>query len=263
MKINEINFGAMETVRKKCIKFAKDNNTVVKPWKTLYRLQDVTQDEAHENLYLEIIPLDYRTDYKIWNDLGVICVDAGWVGAWEIKEISRALSNDNYLGIDGFLRRLKEAETRKIHINKADIEVCALLGYNQFAAHYAEYREKRNAEREVKRQETLERLAKERAEELKKRREEAEKTIVDAENAIRNRQTLKNEKFEGSTIILQLMKKHGVNVPLRTQGWINQGLSKICFLDNVITYAHYTTSGSSEVFYKYLRELEQKILQSV
>lgn len=39
MELNEINFEALQPVRKKCITFAKDGNTVVKPYKTLYNFE--------------------------------------------------------------------------------------------------------------------------------------------------------------------------------------------------------------------------------
>lgn len=265
MKINEINFDTMETVRKKCIKFARDMNTVVKPWKSLYRLQDVTQDEAHKSLYIEVMPQKYGScHYQLWEELGPICMGKRWLqGYWDIEETADKIK-EYYkdLGIDGFLGSLEESEKRYWHINKAEIEVCALLGKTELAAHYAEYREKRNTEKEAQRAaHRAECEAHERA-----RLAELERTVQEAENAIRSRQTLKNEKFEGSTIVLYLIKKHGVNVPLKTQGWINNRLASVTYEEaGSISCSFWKkpgTKGGSTVIFRYLKELEEKILKS-
>ncbi len=99
--------------------------------------------------------------------------------------------------------------------------------------------------------------------EEKKHNAEVEKTIADAENTIRTRGTLHNEEFEGKTIVLYLLKKYGINVPIKTQGWVNNALAKVWFRDGEITYSYYKSSKDSTVFYGYLKELEEKILQSV
>ncbi len=91
---------------------------------------------------------------------------------------------------------------------------------------------------------------------------EVQKTIAEAENTIRTQGTLYNREFEGKTIVLYLLKKYGVNVPIKTQGWVNNALAKVWFRDGKITYSYYKTSKDSTVFYGYLKELEEKILQS-
>lgn len=94
MKIREITFNAMESVRKKCIAFAKDGNTVVKPYKTLYSLESITHDEAHKNLYIELVKREYGNPvHQLWEDLGVICISQGWIqGYWDIEEIFNKLA---------------------------------------------------------------------------------------------------------------------------------------------------------------------------
>ena len=95
-----------------------------------------------------------------------------------------------------------------------------------------------------------------------KRIERINKTIADAKNALRTGGTLLNEEFEDTTIILCLLKKHGIKVPLRTRGWINRALAKIWYCNEEITYSYYSTSRDSKVFYRYLKELEKKILNA-
>lgn len=264
MKIREIAFDTMESVRKKCITFAKDGNTVVKPYRTLYSLENITHDTTYKNLYLEVIKGKYDDmSYQLWEDFQVICISQGWAqGFLDINEFTNKIVDYPYLGIDGFYKRLEESEQNNYYINKIDIELCTLLGNVDLAKHYTEYREKQIAAKEAIRQaENAERERKEREEE-ERRLAEMEKIIADAENTIKMHGTLYNGAFEGKTIVLYLLKKHGVNVPIKTQGWVNNALAKIWFRDGEITYSYYKSSRNSTVFYGYLKELEEKILQS-
>ena len=73
---------------------------------------------------------------------------------------------------------------------------------------------------------------------------------------------MENEEVDGVSVINVLMRKHGINVPLRTQGWINSKLAKIIFnKDGKISYKFYGKSqrDNSTVFKKYLVELETAI----
>lgn len=263
MKIKEIAFDAIESVRKKCITFAKDGNTVVKPYKTLYSLESITHDEAHKNLYIELVKREYGDPiHQLWEDLGVICISQGWIqGYWDIKETSRKLAEYSYFEVDGFYRRLKESEQNGYYINKVDIEVCVLLEDIDLAKHYAEYRERQIAEKEAKRQaEKAERERKEREEE-EKRLAEIEKTIKETEENIFHQRDFENREIDGKSVINKLMEKYGIIVPLRTKGWINSKLAMIVFHDGKISYRFYgkTQRDNSTVFRNYLVRLENAI----
>lgn len=264
MQFKEINFDSLESVRKQCITFAKDGNTVVKPYKTLYNMEQITHVSEHSNLYVEFVkgkePWE-EDSYYLFEDLGKICNSLGWIySGQDLKEFTKKIDQYEYLGIDGFFKRLKVLEDNGYYINKVDIELCIIFGEIELAKHYTVYRENRIAVQEAKRQaEIAEREAREKEEE-EKRLAEMEKTISEAENTIRMHGTLYNEDFEGSTIILYLLKKHGVNVPLKTQGWVNKALARVYYRDGEIAYSYYKTSRDSTVFYGYLKELEEKIL---
>lgn len=265
MKIKEINFDTMESVRKKCITFAKDGNTVVRPYRTLYNLENITHDTTHKNLYLEVVKGREsweETHYQVWEDLQVICISQGWVqGFLDISEFLEKILGYPYLGIDGFYKKLEETERNGRYINKVDIEVCALLGNIALTKHYSEYRECQIAEKEAKRQaEVADRETKEREEE-EKRIAEIEKTIADAEYKIFHQEDLINIKVAGKSVINQLMGKYGIKVPLRTQGWINSKLAIITFDGGKISYKFYGKSqrDNSTVFREYLVELENAI----
>jgi len=267
MEIRNINFDILESVRKKCITFAKDGNTVVKPYKTLYNVEQITHNTKHNNLYFEVVKgkESWEEDsYCLWDDLEKICIKVDWIPRyWTLEGFTEKLHKWGYFGVDGFFKRLKVSEENGYYINKADIETCVVLGNMELAKHYAEYREERIRRQEEKRQaEIAEREAKERVEK-EKYNAEVKKTIVDAENTIRTQGTLYNKPFDGKTTVLYLLKKHGINVPIKTQGWVNNALAKVWFRDGKITYSYYKSSKDSTVFYGYLKELEEKILQSV
>ena len=260
MKIREINFETMESVRKKCITFAKDGNAVIKRYKMLYSLENITHNTLHQNLYLEVIKGKEweETHYQIWEDFQVICISQGWAqGFYDIKEFSEKIADYPYLSIDGFYKKLEEAERNSWYINKIDIEVCALLGNIDLAKHYSEYRERQIAEKEAKLQAEAAERERRKREEEEKRLSEIEKNIIDAENKIFHQEELKNTEVDGKSVINKLMEKYGIKVPLRTQGWINSKLAMIVFNGGNISYKFYGKSqkDNSTVFRKYLVEL--------
>lgn len=266
MGIKDINFDTLESVRKKCITFAKDGNTVVKPYKTLYNVEQITHNAEHHNLYLEVVKgkESWEEDgYCLWDDLEKICTKVDWIPRyWTLEEFTEKLHKWEYFGIGGFFKRLKVSEENGYHISKADIEICAVLGEIELAKHYAEYREERIRRQEEKRQAAIaEREAKER-EEKEKHNAEVQKVIDDAEYRIFHQEEVENEEVDGVSVINVLMRKHRINVPLRTQGWINSKLAKIIFnKDGKISYKFYGKSqrDNSTVFNKYLVELETAI----
>jgi len=267
MEIRNMNFDILESVRKKCITFAKDGNTVVRPYKTLYSVEQITHNAEHHNLYFEVVKgkeFWEENSYCLWDDLENFCIRIDWIPRyWTIEEFEEKLHNWKYFGVDGFFKRLKDLEKNGHHINKADIETCVILGNMELAKYYTEYRKERIRRQEEKRQaEIAEREAKEREKE-EKHNAEVQKTIAEAENIIRKQGTLYNSEFEGKTIVLYLLKKYGVNVPIKTQGWVNNALAKVWFQDGKITYSYYKSSKDSTVFYRFLKELEEKILQNV
>lgn len=269
MELKNVNFKSLETVRRKCITFAKDGNTIVKPYKTLYNVEQITGNAEHKTLYFEVVEGKEtweEASYCLFEDLGTICSKVDWIpGYWTLEEFAEKIGKWGYFGKDGLLKRLKEAEENGWYINLLDIELCIILEELELAKHYAEYRENcKKAMTEAEEKKRAEREAKEREEE-EKRLVEVQKALSDAEYKIFKQEELHNEEIEETTIINALMKKYGVNVPLRTQGWINSKLAMIVFNDGKISYKYYGKSqrDNSTVFKKYLVELENAINEAL
>lgn len=73
-----------------------------------------------------------------------------------------------------------------------------------------------------------------------------------------------------STIIAELMKRHNIEVPMKTHGWINKQLVRVFFDDKYkweqnptgINYSFYK-GHDSKTFNGYLKMLEKKILEKL
>lgn len=264
-ELQNINFEELESVRRQCITFAKDGNTIVKPYKTLYNVEQLTGNAEHKTLYFEVVKgkETWEEDsYCLFEDLGKICSKVDWIPKyWTLEEFTEKIENWGYLGKEGLLKRLKESEENGWYINLLDIQLCIILDKLELAKHYAEYRENRIKVREEKEakeradRETMERIAEE------KHKAEMQKIIDNIEGKIFSQVEVDNEEVNGVSVINLLMRKYGIKVPLRTQGWINTKLAKIVFNDGKISYKFYGKSqrDNSTVFKKYLIELESAI----
>ncbi len=261
MEISGFNFDSAETVTKRCIAFARDGNKVVKPYKKLYSFVTLTGNLEHDKLFLEVVQWSSCIMYRVWEQLTDFCICIGSAPEYAtLEDLTKGLSGYKFLGIEGYLNFLREKEKFGDFINLVDIEVCRMLRQDGLVTHYTEYRENFLREREEKEaKEQAEREQKEQEEKARKAAER-EKQLQDAEDLIRKRQTLRNEKMEdGSSLVLVLMKRHGVQVPLRTQGWINKALHSITFNQGTISYQYYSSSSDSKVFRQYLLTMQERI----
>ncbi len=166
-----------------------------------------------------------------------------------------------FIGLEGYKLWLTQMEQNGSWINNAMIRGLADAGELELAEHYRQYHDqqaKAREERALARQKELEQESRQR--ELE-RQTELEKHVSDAERCILERKELMNISYEGSTIILHLMKKHGIIPPLRTQGWINKKLLKVIIRDYSLslTYAKIQKCKASRTIGDYLVLLRDKI----
>ena len=77
MKISSIDFDSMEIATERCITFAKDNSTVVKPYKKLYSVATITNNQEHSKLFLEVVQRTSYKEYKVWEQLTDFCISIG------------------------------------------------------------------------------------------------------------------------------------------------------------------------------------------
>lgn len=261
MMIKDFDFKSVHAVRKQCWVYKTDGNTPIKKGKNLYPLEMITKCDDLKGFFVEVINYTYGDcSYIIWNDLGNSCVrydifhpsfdfsDTEWT-----KEILLP-----YKGIEGFTERLSWLKERKHWINNAEILALADNGHSEDAVVYQEYHDRLKIEREEKSR--REREEYERQEREKEQRRESEKAtqLNQTEQNIKDKKDFKNEMIDGRSIVLYLMDRYGIKVPIKTQGWFNQKLAFVKWIDGEITYSYYKTKGTngSQTAFKYLRMLE-------
>ncbi len=246
MQLREFDYSSIQTVRKRCIHYANDGNTVVKHWRELYPLESITGYRDFAGLYLEYVKEDYSEFFRVYNDLGNDCIEYGYLSSWYgvTEEAVTALKGyATFIGLNGYKRKLEQMEMRGAWINNAMIRGLADAGELELAEHYRVYHETQLQTRDeeiLARQKELEQEEQQRELERQARLEEQVRV---AEKCILERKELVNDPYDGSTIILHLMKKHGIIPPLRTQGWINEKLAKVTAHDNSISYSFRKTKG--------------------
>lgn len=265
MELYNFDFSKLETVKKRCIVYAKDGNTVVKHWKELYPVESITQHPEFKGLYLEIVKNDYNTDYRFYNDLGKDLILYDWISGWKDVEkevIEQLVQYLPYIGLDGFKKYLEYMEFNNVWVNNSHIKALFDCKENELAKHYTEYHAMQLKARNEKEMLRREECRKKKEEEEKVRQQVIAQQISSAERKFKNREELENEDCDGTGIILCLMRKYGIKPPLKTQGWLNNTLAFVKWYENgEIYYSYYKKKGcnGSQTAFKYLKELENSI----
>ena len=264
MLIKDFDFAAIKAVRKQCWTYKSDGNTPIRKGKNLYPLEAILDNDAFKGFFVEIIQRKYDDPwFQLWNDLGNSCVkDNGIHPCAEIERLQEEMQGwQSYIGIEGFKRNLHEIEEKYGWINNACIMALADNGETELAIHYQEYHDRLKTEHEEAYRQQHEEAERREREREQKRQEEITAQLNQAEQNIREREDLKNDLIAGKSIVLYLMDKYGIKVPIKTQGWFNQKLAFVKWIDGEITYSYYKTKGTngSQMAFKYLKMLEEAV----
>jgi len=163
------------------------------------------------------------------------------------------------LWLSGLENGLKAAVERQFNESMANpmkwvnLPGANVLGrFDEANAHNEVIRETRQRERDL---EAEERKAKRLAEEATAAKE-YEQAIANAEQAILRKEKLLNANIQGKSLIMQLIRKYGISVPLKTQGWIIKTLHDIyCYDNSNNKWSYHYCGNDSTVFSKYLKQL--------
>jgi len=265
--MNTINFSAYETVTKKCLYINNDNKAVTHN-KELYSLSEITGNATLQNFYIFPYFRYDEFDYaELYEDCGFVTTRIQSIHNWTIQELVNAVT-DYPQGYTGKKELVQMKLQNKGFISVQDIKFAELAGEQQeYIDTLIQARLNFYALRQA--QEEQEQQEKQRIEQekLKEKQKKLDATIVLAEHKIMNSEILSNDEIEvyttagetETTLVLYLMKKYGIKVPLKTQGWINKALANLKFIDNEYSYNYYTTSKNSTVFRDYLSQLVQAI----
>ena len=265
MRLMDVDFDRLATVRVKCIE--NDGQKAVSRWKNLYPLESVTGDAETEGFYLEVFGSKNFRCYELWNDCGGLLAVKYRAPIYEDREVSKLTLLAKYMeafkGVEGYKKRLRQMEEMGEFIGHADIMSMVELGELELGMRYSRYREDYIAEGRRREEEKRARREAERRAEEEERKRAFEAKIAEAEDCIRRKEKLENEELEeGMHIVLCLMKKYNINVPLKTQGWINSKLVAVEFDERKGTKVwFYKDKGCkcSESVYRYLDELKDAV----
>lgn len=267
MTLKEMRFDEMESTKVHCIDFSKTKtNTTVKHWLNLYPMEAITGNKELQGFYIELKKEGYFTDYTVWNDCGSILAVKYFrlEEDYDISIISEIMDrNMPFKGYEGYKRMLAKKEENGAFINIVEISALIELGDTKLASHYSGYRENYIKTREEKNRELELQRQVEHQKEIEMQQKALETKIADAEECIRMNKLLQNDLLDiGNHLVLYLMKKYNINVPLKTQGWINNKLTSVVFSkDNTITVYFLRGKGCKcpQNIYKYLGLLKEAV----
>ena len=259
MKLNEL--AGIFTPRKVFL-YAKDGNTVVTRSKSvqpvsgnIYRGQDVVkQNGSFVDCCLYVFFPETQIGLKMFE------VDTKST----VEEIVDMVARYGYASAEEFAKMLQDRIDRVKFIGKAQI------------AFLAQFRPDMVMDCRATRERFAEKKAMEEAEE-KSREEAANKAFVDAANAVvenivseavrtiraggvlRNTEiTVYRSRYDYSVyqLINYLARRYGINIPLRTQGWINKSLVSIEIKDGKMTGGRMDSRArQSTVIFEYMNKL--------
>jgi len=256
--LKNIDLSSIEAKRIRATGYKSDHNTPCKHFFDACPLDLVLSDEAYKGLYIALIRKAYQDGgddynggwYMTFNDIGGdVCIEfLGFMGNEDIERMREKLNSmQAYIGRSGFLSYCATLSARGWFVKNPELMALDMIGEVELAK---KCRIEKAAIIEKKEQEDRERREQYRKEQEEKARrlaEEKENALREAATKIRNRQTTDND----NAIILDLMRKYGVDVPLRTQGWIIDCLASVKFDGDKISYSYYRKrngKGSQKVF---------------
>ncbi len=270
--LKNIDLSGIETKRIRATGYKSDHNTPCKHFFDACPLDLVLSNEAYKGLYIALKEKAYQDGgndynggwYMIFNDIGdnVYIEFLGFMGNEDLERmIEKINSMQAYIGRAGFLSYCSLLSARGWFVKNPELLALDMIGESELAE---KYRIEKAAIIEKKEQEDRERreqCRKEQEEKARRLAEEKENALREAATKIRNRQTTDND----NAIILDLMRKYGVDVPSRTQGWIIDCLASVKFDGDKIGYSYYRRKngkGSQKVF-DCIRDLVKAIDEEV
>ncbi|NMA25855.1 MAG: hypothetical protein GX936_09355 [Clostridiales bacterium] len=180
----------------------------------------------------------------------------GWmIGLGPLHQLDRFIAILSAPDFDLYNRLLEDYEKELADPQKwADVGVAEFLERREEAdRHNRPIREARDLEHEqyVEQREAEEKEREERA------RLEYENAIKEAEKAILEGQPVNNKEIGSKSLILQLFREYGIELPLKTQGWVKSSLAEIHQTDHGWSYRYY--GRPSTVIHDYLDKLAEAV----
>lgn len=260
MKLNEVN---TPWKTHKAVEYAKDGNTVIRRNCSMHVLEEpyysgeISGDEYSKGASIYV----YYPELDIAIYLG---------GSHESNDTEYILEQCRKMKMETpqqLIETLNQKAEQNQFIKDIWIAVAALLvpekipSYRAAKAAYLEERERKDRERQAE----LQAEEKRRLEALQAQTQNQRQAAVDV---LRNGGTLRNQDItvyrtlhnsSVYSIINYLAREYGVNIPIKTQGWINSSLLDITVKDGRMNGGHMRGKNQSTVIYKYMNQLIEAV----
>lgn len=261
MKLNEVNT-LWET--HKAVEYAKDGNTVVRRNRSMHVLEEpyysgeISGDEYSKGASIYV----YYPELDIALYLG---------GSHESNDTEYILEQSRKMKMETpqqLIETLNQKAEQNQFIKDIWIAIAALLvpekipSYRAAKAAYLEERERKDRERQAE----LQAEEKRRLEALQAQTQSQRQAAVDV---LKNGGTLRNQDItvyrtlhnsSVYSIINYLAREYGVNIPIKTQGWINSTLLEITVENGKMTGGRIMYGkNQSTVIYKYMNQLIEAV----
>lgn len=242
----------------KVIEYEKDGISVVR--------KNITMQRIKENLFKGKNYNEYGTDYcnlyVVYENYSIGYVAGRYVYATsEIDDIFDKFKQSPFYSETMFISYMdSKTDIEKDWIQNTEIQLASYFApekvsrYTEIKKQMKEYRDKKSTEK-------AEKVRQKDAKFVLEANQIAENALTVAKEIILNGGILKNEKVEfyqtrydyhSYSIINYLMRQYGINVPIRTQGWINDKLSSVSIknekCDSLCFYKIKGAQGSQKFF---------------
>lgn len=270
-ELGTVDFSQYSTTAKRCCYISQSAwpQKAVVHTLHLYPVQDITNDERNGSFYLEVQYDDYKKPIlRVFEDYSVICAPLNYLSKYDtVQKLADLLHSYAYQGYSGHRRQLEEAMRKDNgYVNLADIRIAELVGEPaEYVDKLKQFRQRKVEQRQQEQQAAEQLREQEKVLHFEARKKELQDMVESAKDVIRKGGTIKNalvyvpqsvETGLNTTLILFLMKQSQINVPLKTQGWINNALLSADFVEQKCKRLILKRNAAkSKVIFQYLEQL--------
>lgn len=267
IELREIDFSKEFSERKKICYISGRPEKAVTPYVNLYSAAKLTGCDKLEKLYFKP-DLDENgcNGAVVYEDYGFVCKQICHVSKFDtLQQIVERLTQYECKTYLGYKNQIEVNMKNGGYVNLCNIRIAELIGEeSSYIQKLVDYRLAYIAAQDEKQHKLKIAEQQANAEFVAQKQSEAQARISEMEREIRNDALIVNSSVEVYTsrynhsdkrVLLLLMRKYGIDVPLRTQGWINTNLFsfKIDADRNVCGYSY--KHSKSTVISKYLQLL--------
>lgn len=258
-----------EYENKKVFMYAKDGNTIVRHSKRMRKITDnIYAGEPENNGYG-----NYCNIYLVFDSVerGIKYCNTSVCN--DVETIVNAVHKDRHDTLEGIISVINEAVENQRHVPMLYVEFIRQFRTDMIPAMmdarkaYKEKLDRKHEEERAKREA-------EEAERIKVTMEKTNSVISSAIETLKNGGKLENKRItvyktnsdcNEYSIVNYLCRQYGVNIPLRTAGWVNDKLHSLNIADgkccSLQWYKRSKTAKCSQSIYGYINQLIEKVSQ--